>query len=167
MAAFAITVTTASAFTGDLTSKLADLDITVSEVEVAALEQAQEIRETAREEAKQVLENAGIDEARMREIHSAMHDARKENRAAIKAAVEANDFAAFIAATADRPFAENVDTEAEFTQLVEAHNLRESGNIDAAQAIMAELGFERIGEGRMPGRGGHGMHGGFGDEAPE
>ncbi len=166
VAALAVTVTTASAFTGtDWTTKLAELNLT--DTEVAALEVAQEIRETAQEEAKKVLEDAGIDEDKMREIHKGMHEMREAEHEAIKEAVEANDFAAFQAATADRPFAENVDTAEEFAKLVEAHNLRESGDIEGAQAIMTELGFEAIGEGRMPGRGGHGMGGGFDDEAPE
>ncbi len=158
LAALAITATTASAFVG--TDMLDKLNISLTDTEQSALEQAHEIRESAHAEAKQVLEDAGITDERMAEIHDAMRDARKAEHIAVKAAVEANDFAAFKTATANSPMAGKIDTEAEFAKLVEAHELREAGDHDGARVIMEELGL------KGPGMGGKGMGGHRGGDRP-
>ncbi len=158
LAALAITASTASAFVG--TDMLDKLNITLTDTEQSALEQAHEIRETAHAEAKQVLEDAGITDERMAEIHDAMREAHKAEHEAVKAAVEANDFAAFKTATANSPMADKIDTEAEFAKLVEAHNLRKASDIDGARAIMEELGL------KGPGMGGKGMGGHRGGDRP-
>jgi hypothetical protein len=158
LAALAITATTASAFVG--TDMLDQLNITLTDTEQSALEQAHEIRETAHAEAKQVLEDAGITDERMAEIRDAMREAHKAEHEAVKAAVEANDFAAFKTATADSPMASEIDTEEEFKKLVEAHNLREAGDVDGARAIMEELGL------KGPGMGSKGMGGHRGGDRP-
>ena len=158
LAALAITASTASAFVG--TDMLDKLNITLTDTEQSALEQAHETRETAHAEAKQVLEDAGITDERMAEIHDAMREAHKAEHEAVKAAVEANDFAAFKTATANSPMADKIDTEAEFAKLVEAHNLRKASDIDGARAIMEELGL------KGPGMGGKGMGGHRGGDRP-
>ncbi len=158
VAAFAVTVTSASAFMGtDLISKL---DLNLTDEQTTALETAREIHETAHAEAEQVLKDAGIDETKMREIHDAMREAHKESFEAVKTAIENNDYAAFISAVADTPMADVIDTEADFAKLVEAHELREAGDHDGARAIMDELGFE--GRGGFGGFG-HGPRGGHDD----
>jgi cell division septum initiation protein DivIVA len=158
LAALAITATTASAFVGgDMLDKL---NISLTDTEQSALEQAHEIRENARTEAKQVLEDAGITDERMEEIHDAMREARQAEHQAVKAAIEANDYAAFKTAVADSPMGTEIDTEAEFKKLVEAHTLREAGDMEAARAIMEELGL------KGPGMGGKGMGGGRGGDRP-
>jgi hypothetical protein len=159
VAAFAVTATSASAFMGtDLISKL---DLNLTDEQTTALEEAAAIREAAHEEAAQVLEDAGIDETKMREIHTAMREAHQESFAAVKTAIENNDYTAFTAAVADSPMAEAIDSETDFTKLVEAHELREAGDHDGARAIMEELGLE--GRGGFGGFG-HGPRGERGDD---
>jgi hypothetical protein len=57
--------------------------------------------------------------------------------------------------------AEAIDSETDFTKLVEAHELREAGDHDGARAIMEELGLE--GRGGFGGFG-HGPRGERGDD---
>jgi Rad3-related DNA helicase len=135
VAALAITTTSASAFTG--TNPFAKLDLT--DEQTAAFEEAHEIRENAREEAKQVLEAAGIDEATLQEMHDTMREARHEAFDTVKTAIENNDYAAFTAAVANTPMADTIDTEAEFAKLVEADNLRDAGDFEAAHQNRAGL----------------------------
>ncbi len=158
LAALAITASTASAFVG--TDMLDKLNISLTDTEQAALEQAHDIEEAAHQEAKQVLEDAGITDARMSEIHDAMREAHKAEHEAVKAAIEANDFTAFKTAVADSAMADEINTEEEFAKLVEAHNLRKAGDEDSARAIMDELGL------KGPGLGGKGMDGHRGGDRP-
>lgn len=163
VAAFAVTVTGASAFTGD-GYMLDKLDILSSD-EQAAFEEAREIRETSRAEARQVLEDAGIDDERMEEIHTAMREAREAHRAEIDQILEDGDYDAFVEAVADSPLAEQITSEADFEKFVEAHELRQAGDFTGAQAIMDELGIERPqrGPGMGSKHGGRGMGDGDGD----
>lgn len=155
VAAFAVTVTAASAFNTDM---LENLDIDLTDDQVSALEEAEEIRQTAFAEAKQVLEDAGIDGEKMREIHEAMHEARDERREAVHEALEADDYDAFMEAIAGSPLADAITSEADFETFQEAHELREAGDFEAAQELLSELGIER-GEGMGKGFGGPGHHG--------
>ncbi len=151
VAAFALTVTAASA--AGATDLMESLDLT--DEQTAALQEAREITQAAREEARAVLEAAGLDEAAMQEVREAMHEARHAEMEAVKAAVEAGDFEAFKAATVAGPFADSITTEAQFAQLIEAHELREAGDFEAAAEIMESLG--------LPSPKGHGSkHAGFG-----
>lgn len=149
VAAFAVTVTSAAAF-GNIDWSEVDNDLT--DVEISALEEVQEIREAAHEEVERVLEAAGIDETRMHEIREAMHEGRRAAHEAIKAAIEAGDYEAFLEAAGDSPMAEQITSEADFEKLVEAHELMESGDRDTAKEIMHELGIAGP-------RGGHGNGG--------
>lgn len=144
VAAFAITVTGASAFTGDW---IQNLDLNLSDEQTAALEEAHEIRQAAAEEARQVLEDAGIDGETMREIHGTMHEAGKAQHEAMRTAIENNDYDAFLAAIADTPLADSIDSEADFEKFVEAHELMQSGDFEAAAELMSELGLEGPGGG--------------------
>lgn len=139
VAAFAVTATSAAAF-GNI--DWSEVSIDLSDTEISALEEAQEIRKVAREEAASVLEEAGIDEARMQEIREAMHEERHAAREAVKAAIAAGDYDAFLDAVGDTPMAEQITSEADFEKLMEAHELMESGDREAAKEIMDELGFE-------------------------
>lgn len=149
VAAFALTATAASAFTG--TEWMSKINLTDSQRD--AVEEAQQIREEAHTRAQEVLTNAGIDAAKMREV---MHEARHTEREAVHAAIEAKDFNAFRAAVTDSPLAV-IDTQSEFDRLLEAHELMESGDRDGARAIMDELGVESPGKGMGMG----GMRGGM------
>lgn len=146
IAAFAVTVTGASAFSSDVLVKAG-----LSDEQVAAFEEAKELRESGdKEAARNVLEEAGIDESVMEKLRDIM----KEKHSAVKAAVEKNDFAAFKVAVADSPLAEIIDTEAEFAKFVEAHTLMKNGNGDEAKTIFDDLGLKRPeGHGPMNGEG--------------
>lgn len=155
-AAFLVTATTASAFFGS--DMLEKLDVDLTDNQVAALEEADEIRQEAHERAQEVLEAAGLDEEKMRELHGAMHEVRQAEHKAMQAALEDDDYDAFIAAIADTPMADAIDSEADFEKFQEMHELHQSGDLEAAQEIAAELDFEG-GRGMGGGRKGHG---GFG-----
>jgi hypothetical protein len=80
----------------------------------------------------------------------------KENFQAIKAAIEAGDFNAWLEAVGDSPLAEIITAE-NFDQFIQMHNLRQAGDIEAAQAIAEELGLpepkqKHGGFGKMPGK---------------
>lgn len=156
IAAFAVTVTAASAFTGD--DMLSKLDIGLTDAQESALQEAHTIREEANEKAQNILTNAGIDDVKMREIHEAMRGVHQAQHEAMKTAIDAKDFVAFTKAIKDSPLALIIDTEDEFNKFIEAHKLMESGDREGAKEIMDELGMK----GPMGGFGGeHGrMHGG-------
>lgn len=83
---------------------------------------------------------------------------RKEHRAAVHEAIESSDYDAFQALVADTRLGEVIDTEDEFEQLVEAHELRASGDREDARAILEALGVK-------PHKGGHRPFGGKNEEA--
>jgi len=58
-----------------------------------------------------------------------------------RAAIEAGDYDAFIAAIGDKPFAKDITAE-NFDRMIEAHDLRQSGDEEGAEAMMDELGIE-------------------------
>jgi len=156
VAAFAVTVTGASAFNSDMLQKL-DVDLTNDQV--SALEEVHELRADGadRAEIKAVLEDADIDKEKIREVRKASHEYKKEKHQEVKTAIEAGDYEAFKNVVEDSPLAEKIDSESKFEKLIEAHELRESGDKEGAQEIMSELGIER-GEGKGFG-GKHGRHG--------
>lgn len=119
------------------------------------------------EKPREILEAAGITKDDMRAAHEARmqerlaqavadgrltqeeaderlakHAERKATREAAHTAIENNDYSAWAAAVAGTPRADKVDATT-FSKLVEAHNLREAGDHEAARAIMQELGFEK------------------------
>jgi hypothetical protein len=144
LVAFAITVTSASAFTGNGWWQEADIDLSADEV--AALEAAHETRQGARVEARSVLQEAGIDAERHAEIRMAAREARDMHRQAVQSAIEDEDYDAFKEAVEDRsgPLAEAVDSEADFEVLVEAHQLRLEGLFqEAATLLEEELGLDQ------------------------
>ncbi len=157
LAAFAITVTGASAFNSDMLEKL-DVDLTDSQI--STLTEMHELRESGagKDEIKATLEEVGLDADKMKEIRKAIHEVRKTTREAVHTALENNDYNAFRTAIADTPLAEAIDTEADFETFKAAHELKESGDHEAAQELMAELGIKKP-EGRGRGHGDHGHHG--------
>lgn len=161
VAALAITATSASAFTGG--AWLESLNLT--DEQKSALEEAQTIRQEANEEAKQVLEDAGLDDEAMKEIHDAMREERDASRQAMDDAIEANDYNAFLEAVKDMPFADAVTSEEDFAKFKEAHELMKSGDRDAAKEIMEDLGIEGM-RGLGGGKGPHGGPGEASEDAP-
>ena len=68
---------------------------------------------------------------------------REAAREAIRSAIESGDYAAFSSAlTEDGPLSE-IDTQAEFDLFLEANELREAGDKEAAREIMNSLGIEK------------------------
>ena len=102
----------------------------------------------------------------MREIRSAVHEYRLQMREAIEAAIENNDFEAFVTAVTGTPLEDSITSEADFEQFVAAHELMSEGEFEAARAIMDELGIEKPGHGMHKGLG-HGHRGGGHDEKHE
>lgn len=154
MAAFAVTVTGASAFSSDV---LENLNLTDSQI--SALEEAHELRTEGadRDEVQALLEDAGIDQDTMREVHEAMHEYRDEQRQVVDEALDADDYDAFLAAIEGSPLEDAINSEADFEIFKEAHELMQSGDREAAEELFDELGLERP-QG-FSGRGGHGPHG--------
>ena len=154
IAAFAVTVTGASAFNSAVLQ-----DAGLDTQQIAAFEQAHELRKDGdREAARDILVDAGVDMETMQEVREAMKGHRQEMHQAVEEAMKDGDYDAFLAAVAGSPMADKIDTPEEFALFTEAFDLRESGDREAAREIMEDLGFE----GKMHGRG-HGMrmnHGG-------
>lgn len=115
-----------------------------------AIEQAEEIRKAADEQAQAVLDAAGVDQEAM---HEAMHTYREAQGEKMKAVLDSGDYSTFVTLIADTPMADTM-TEDIFNKMVEANKLREAGDDEGARAIMDEL--------RDQGVGFFGPHSGFG-----
>lgn len=138
VAAFAVTVTGASAFNSEVLQKAG-----LNDEQVAAFEQARELRKGGdRAAAREVIVDAGVDMEILRAVKKAMHEHRHERRAAISEAVENNDFDAFTEAVVGSPIADIVTSESDFERFSEAYELRKDGDREAAREIMEDLGFE-------------------------
>lgn len=59
----------------------------------------------------------------------------------IRAAIEANDYEAFVTAAGDLPMFKTITAD-NFDRFVEAHNLRQAGDFEGARDIMDELGIK-------------------------
>lgn len=134
IAAFAVTATGAQAYVGAQYLERAGL----SSSQVSALSQARDLRmKGKREEARDVLIQAGVDDkaiASIRQAARAAHDAIQE-------AVEANDYEAFKLAAADSPLIDIITTKEDFRQFVEVHNLKAEEKFIEARELMNDLGL--------------------------
>ncbi len=142
VAAFAVTATGVSAFNADVLDKL---DIDLSDTQISALEEAHELKQSGadRSEVFEILDEAGIDKETLKEIKTAAKEHRQANREAVREALENNDYDAYLEVVAGSPRADLIDSTDDFEKLVEAYELREAGDKEAAREIMEELGFER------------------------
>jgi uncharacterized protein YgbK (DUF1537 family) len=146
VAAFAVTVTGASAFNSEVLERAG-----LNDTQISAFEEAHELRiEGDREAAREVIVDAGIDQDTLESVREAMKEHRQETRTAISEAVEDEDYDAFQEAIEGTPLADLITSEDDFELFVEAHELREAGDKEAAKEIMEDLGFE----GKMH-KGGH------------
>lgn len=101
--------------------------------EFSAIVQAHQLRKEGKQnEARAVLENAGI-ERPFRKGHGP--------RAEVRNAIETGNLAEFQEAAGESRIAKVIDTKEEFNKLVEAHQLRKEGRHDEAREIMQELGI--------------------------
>lgn len=133
LAAFAVTVTSASAFSPDLLRRAG-----LNNSQIAAFEEAKELKEAGNKEAaRDVLLAAGIDEEVIRQVREAM----REHKNAILAAIEDDDYEAFLEAINGTAFSDFIDSEDEFDRLVEAYGLMQTGDREGVKDIFEELGL--------------------------
>ncbi len=152
IAALALTASGAQAFSSN-----ALITAGLSTEQQAAFEIARELREEGNvTKARDVLVEAGIDEAALKKVRTALLAQRDVKHESIKSAIEANDFTAFKVAIADLPLADVITTEEDFASFTEAVALRKSGDKKAARAIFTELGVPERKDGK--GHGGRGTH---------
>ena len=78
----------------------------------------------------------------------------KENFAAVKEAVQNNDYTAWAEAMSEHPKGEEFVTQENFDTLVQAHELMEAGDKEGAKALLEEAGIKRPGKFK-----GHGQRG--------
>jgi len=150
IAALALTATSAQAFNSNalITAGLTDEQQTAFEI-------ARELREEGKvTKARDVLIKAGINEATLKKVRTAMHDERHAQKEPMKEALQANDFEAFISVIADSPLADIITTKEDFDSFKEAYELRESGDKVGAKVIFDELGLPDRKKGKE-----HGLHG--------
>jgi hypothetical protein len=107
-----------------------------------------------------MLKEAGLDREMMREMTSAGKKERKEHRTAVHVALEANDYAAFVAGAPDF-LVDAVNSAADFSLFVEAAELKEAGDREGARVIVDELGIEQPEGGKHSGN--RGSKGGRGN----
>lgn len=151
IAAFAVTVTGASAFNSEVLQNAG-----LSDDQISAFEQAKELKDSGDTQgARDVLVEAGIDAETLEKVREAMKEYRKEHHDAVRTAVEAEDYDAFKVAVAGSPMADIITSESDFKQLVEAHTLIEAGDKEAAKAIFADLGLKHPGMGHGHHKGPH------------
>ena len=111
-----------------------------SEEQLQILEQARELFQSGNRAAGEaLLEEAGIEKPQKR---SKGNHASQDDREAVKVALDANDYEAFIAVAQDGPFGDDV-TEEIFEVLVEAHQLRQEGDREGARDVIEDAGIER------------------------
>jgi len=155
IAAFAVTVTGASAFNSSVLEN-AGLDTG----QIAAFEQAHELRESGdKDAARDILMNAGVDMDTMHGVRDALKEHRAQMHEAVEEALESGDYDAFLEAVQDSPMEGKVDSPEEFDLFMEAHELRESGDKEGAREIMEDLGLV----GKMMKGKDHGRHKGNND----
>jgi rubrerythrin len=113
-------------------------DLTDEQKEI--LEEAHELRKEGNHEAaKALIEELGITPPRA-EVRGEFH----EEKQAVRDAIKAGDYDAFLAATADGPVDVQL-TEEQFEGLAEIHELREEGDHEAAKELAEELGLPKMG----------------------
>lgn len=138
IAAFAVTATGVHAYGGHKLLSRAGLN----EKQIAAVEEARELRATGNvAAARDKLVAAGITDGDLLSIH---HVARGAH-AAMLAALESDDFEAFMAAIAPMPMADIITTRADYEQFKAAHQLRVAGELDEASSLFEGLGLDEQG----------------------
>ncbi len=138
---FIATATTASAFNPEMLSRIS---VDLTENQVAAFETASEMKESGakRSEIKAYLtEEVGAE--KLAEVRAEIQKLKKDTKAAIDAAVDAQDYTAFIAAITGTRLADVIDSEDEFATFSKAKELKKAGDHQSAKVLMKELGIER------------------------
>jgi hypothetical protein len=101
-----------------------------------------------------------VDENKFTEI-MANHAERTAKKASVDAAFDARDYDAFVQAVGEEGKRHEQVNESNFAQFAELHDLRESGDHEAAKALAEEMGLEKPdGQKKSGKRGGFGGPGG-------
>ena len=108
-----------------------------------AIKKAHEIRVKTRQEADDILNKAGVNKNDLRQAMREYRGKFQGNRQAVRSAIEASDYSAFLKAIAGTP-GEGKVSEEQFDKLVEVHTLMKSGDKAQAFEIMKEAGFPRF-----------------------
>ena len=104
-------------------------------IKLQALYVAKESGDT--ETAKALAEELGLPERDEKKAHE-----WSEDREAVRTAVEAGDYEAFMSVAGEQ-LLEKINTEDKFVTFVELHEARELGDNERAQELATELGLER------------------------
>ena len=148
IAAFAVTATGAQAFVG--TNYLNQSGLSTQQVE--AFTQARELRRKGEvEKARDLLLEAGVTEETLKSLRKAS----RESHEAIHNAIKDGDFEVFRKAIEGTPLYDIINTEEDFKQFREAHELRMDGKFDEANEIFDDLGMPtpKMGDGKGMGMG--------------
>lgn len=111
-----------------------------------AIKKTFDIRQAAEVESEKVLEGVGLNREDIREAMQDHHEAMREK---MGTALKAGDYEAYSELVAGSRVAGKV-TETMFNKLVEAHKLRQDGDMEGAREIIDELGFDKDGVGHGP-----------------
>ena len=113
---------------------------TINEENFSAFVEAKTLmQEGDRENARVILDELGV-EKHFGHKRGKFHDSEKHE--AMRAAVEAEDYNAFVAAVGEEaPILETI-TEENFPTFVEIHELRAAGDKEGARALAEELGLQ-------------------------
>jgi len=108
------------------------------------------------QQARELRAEGNIEEARelIGEVRDEVRADRFAHREAVKEAIENNDYNAFQNLVTGARFGVDV-TEGVFAKMVEAHELRQAGDIEGARSIMKELGIEKKGKHEHGDKGAH------------
>ncbi len=131
-----------------------------SQAEQTAIQKSFDIRQAAEVEADKVLAAAGLDKTKLHQAIMTYHQGEKSK---FEASITAGDYKTFSDLVKGSPMAKGL-TEENFNKLVEAHKLRQAGDMAGARKIMESVGFKGLGlgMGMMGGRGHRGFGGGAG-----
>ncbi len=111
------------------------------------LEEAHELHKQGKdEEAKELIEEAGIELPEPRDHHHEHGVNREERMEKFKTLIEQDDFESFQSLVAGTPMADIIDTEEKFEALVQAHELRLEGKHKEAKEILEEAGLKPFGK---------------------
>lgn len=106
-----------------------------------AIQEARDLRaEGDIEGARKVLEDANVFRAAHKE-RRVLTEEQKAKMEGVRTAVTNGDYAAFQAAAGEK-LKEKISNESDFSQLVDARELKEEGKVAEARAILKELGFK-------------------------
>ena len=137
VAAFAVTMSGGAAFSRSVLARAG-----LNEDQISAFENADTLRRRGDlAAARDTLVGAGIDESAMRAVSNAIQAHKQQQSNPIQQAVTNNDYAAFQQAIEGSPLADIITSQDEFERFVAAADLKEAGNVNAADEIMHDLGM--------------------------